>query len=142
MGANQKSILLKTVYFTLVAVMVAIVVYFLITLGSASMAQWERVCYYVLAIALVLVTIYDIICTLGQHNKYIAGFILYGITLAVVILSLIVMALNSANGRLLIDITERFWRIILFSYIINVFAILVYCTGQKLISLVNNRVKK
>ena len=52
------------------------------------------------------------------------------------------MALNSANGRLLIDITERFFRIILFSYLINALAVLIYCTGEKLIVTVSNRMKK
>ena len=142
MDAHKKSVLLRTVYYTLIAVMVAMVVFFLITLGGASMAEWERVCYYVVAIALVLVVIYDIICTTRHSQKFVSGFILYGITLAVVILSLIIMALNSANGRLLIDITERFWRIIFFSYLINTLAIVIYCTGQKLISNINNRLKK
>ena len=142
MDAHGKSVLLRTVYYTLIAVMVAMVVFFLITLGGASMAEWERVCYYVVAIALVLVVIYDIICTTRHSQKFVSGFILYGITLAVVILSLIIMALNSANGRLLIDITERFWRIIFFSYLINTLAIIIYCTGQKLISNINNRLKK
>lgn len=142
MDAHKKSVLLRTVYYTLIAVMVAMVVFFLITLGGASMAEWERVSYYVVAIALVLVVIYDIICTTRHSQKFVSGFILYGITLAVVILSLIIMALNSANGRLLIDITERFWRIIFFSYLINTLAIVIYCTGQKLISNINNRLKK
>ena len=142
MDANLKTVLLKTVYYTLIAVMVAFVVFFLVTLGNASMALWERVIYYVLAIALVIVVIYDIICTCRRSQKYISGFILYGITLAVIILSLVIMALNSANGRLLIDITERFWRIILFSYFINILAILIYCTGEKLITNISNRTKK
>jgi hypothetical protein len=122
--------------------MIAFAVFFLITLGSASMASWERILYYVLAIALILIVAYDIVCTCSRRQKYIAGFILYGITLAVIILSLVVMALNSANGRLLIDISERFWRIIFFSYLINAFAILIYCTGEKLITNITNRAKK
>lgn len=142
MDARLKTTLLKVVYYTLIAVMVAMVVFFMITLGSASMANWERIFYYVIAIALVLAVIYDIICTSRRSQKYIAGFILYGITLVVVILSLIIMALNSANGRLLIDITERFWRIIFYSYFINIFAILIYCTGEKLITNITNRIKK
>ena len=142
MDAHLKTNLLKVVYYTLIAVMVAFVVFFLITLSGASMAAWERIAYYVLAIALVLVVIYDIICTCRHNQKYISGFILYGITLAVIVLSLIIMALNSANARLLIDITERFWRIIFFSYLINTLAILIYCTGEKLITNISNRAKK
>lgn len=142
MDANLKKTLLNIVYYSLIAVMVAFVVFFLVSLSNASMANWERVCYYILIILLVLAVIYDIICTMRHSQKYIAGFILYIVTLAVIILSLIIFALNSANGRLLIDISERFNRLILFSYLINALAVLIYCTGEKLIVTVTNRAKK
>lgn len=142
MDANLKKTLLNVVYYSLIAVMVAFVVYFMITLANASMAMWERVCYYILSGLLVGAVAYDIVCTCMHTQKYIAGFILYIVTLCVVVLSLIVMALNSANGRLLIDISERFFRIILFSYLINALAVLIYCTGEKLIVNITNRIKK
>ena len=142
MDANLKKVLFNVVYYSLIAVMVAFVIFFLVTLPNASMAEWERVCYYILAIALVVVVVFDIICTITRRNKYVAGLILYVITMLVIILSLIIMALNSANGRLLIEITERFFRIIMFSYLINVLAILIYCTGEKLIVHESNRGKK
>ncbi len=142
MGAHIKKVLLNTIYYTLIASMVAFVVFFMISLANASMANWERVVFYILTILLVLVVVYDIICTCRRDHKYVSGFILYGITLAVIVLSLIIMALNSANARLLIDITERFWRIIFFSYLINTLAILIYCVGEKLIVNLSNRSKK
>ena len=142
MDANLKKVLLNVVYYTLIAAMVAFEVFFMISLANASMAVWEKVCYYILAGLLVGVIIYGIICTCMHTQKYVSGFILYGITLAVIVLSLIVMALNSANGRLLLDISERFFRIILFSYIINAFAVLIYCTGEHLIVNATNRAKK
>ncbi|MGN0961532.1 MAG: hypothetical protein ACI4PF_04970 [Christensenellales bacterium] len=142
MDANLKKVLLNVVYYTLIAAMVAFEVFFMISLANASMAVWEKVCYYILAGLLVGVIIYDIICTCMHTQKYVSGFILYGITVAVIVLSLVVMALNSANGRLLLDISERFFRIILFSYIINAFAVLIYCTGEKLIVNITNRAKK
>lgn len=142
MEARQKRNLLNVVYYTLIAVMISFVVFFLITLGNASMANWERVAYYVLTILLLIVVVYDIFATMRNTHKYIVGFTLYAITLAVIILSLIVMAVNSANGRLLIEITERFARLILFSYLINAFAVLIYCTGEKLIVTKTDRSKK
>jgi ACR3 family arsenite efflux pump ArsB len=142
MDANLKKVLLSTVYYTLIAVMVAFVVYMFITLGNASMAMWEKVCLYILIGLLVAVVIYDIICTHRQSGKYVAGFILYIVTLLLVILSLIILALNSTDGRLLVDISERFFRIILFAYLINALAVLVYTTGEKLIVTKTNRMKK
>ena len=142
MEANLKKILFNVVYYSLIAVMVSFVIFFLITLGNASMAEWERIAYYVLAIALLVAVIYDVICTSLRRNKYIAGMLIYVVAMLVVILSLIIMALNSANGRLLIEITERFFRIILFSYIITGLAIAIFCTGEKLITHESNRIKK
>jgi hypothetical protein len=142
MDANLKKALLNIVYYSLIAVMVAFVIFFMISLANASMANWERVCYYILISLLVLAVVFDIICTVRQSGKYVAGFVLYIVTLLVVILSLIIFALNSANGRLLIDISERFNRLILFSYLINAFAVLIYLTGEKLIVTSSNRAKK
>lgn len=142
MDANLKKVLYNVVYYSIIAVMVAFEVFFMISLANASMALWEKVCYFVIAGLLVGVVVYDIVCTCLHSQKYIAGFILYGLTLATVALSLVVMAVNSANGRLLLDISERFFRLILFSYLINVLAILVFTTGEKLIINTTNRMKK
>ena len=142
MDANLKKVLLNMTYYTLIGAMVAFEIFFMITLAGASLAMWERVLYYILAGALVAVVIYDIVCTCMHRQKYIAGFILYVVTILTVILSLVVMAINSANGRLLIDISEKFFRLVLFSYIINTLAVVIYCTGEKLISHTANRIKK
>lgn len=142
MEASLKKMLLNLVYYTLVAVMVAFVVFFLITLSNASMANWERICYYILTIALVLTVVFDIFCTMRRTNKYTAGLILYVVTILMIILSLVIFATNSENGRLLIDISERFNRIIFYGYLINALAILIYCTGEKQIVNVTNRIKK
>jgi len=142
MGASQKKLLLNVTYYTLIAVMIAFVIFYFITLGNASMAEWERVCFYVITALLVVAVVFDIYCTCTHTSKYISGFVLYGITLATIIISLIVMALNASSGRLLLDITERFFRVILFTYLINALAIIIYLAGQKVISIVENREKK
>lgn len=142
MEANLKKVLLTVVYYSLIAVMIVFEVFFMISLVNANMSMWEKVCLFVIAGLLVGMVVYDIICTCLHSQKYIAGFILYGLTLATIVLSLIVMAVNSAGGRLLLDISEKFFRMILFSYLINVFAILIFSVGEKLIVNTTNRNKK
>lgn len=142
MDANLKRVLQTMTYYTLIGGMVALEIFFMITLAGASLAVWEKVVFYIIAIALVLVVVYDIICTMSHRQKYISGFVLYVITIALFVFTLIVMAINSANGRLLIDIGERFFRLILFSYIINALAVIIYLTGEKLIMTITNRAKK
>ena len=135
MEANLKKVLANIVYYSLIGVMVAFVVFMMISLAPSSMAVWEKVCLYILTGALALVTIYDLVCTCMRREKYIAGFILYIITMLVVVITLIILALNSANGRLLIDISERFFRIIIILYLINALAVCVYAMGEKLINI-------
>lgn len=142
MDANLKRVLLNMTYYTLIGAMIVLEVFFMITLAGASMAVWERVFFYILAGLLVAVVVYDIICTCLHRQKYIAGFFLYIVSIAVVVFALIVMAINSANGRLLLDISEKFFRIILFSFILDGLAIAIYCTGEKLITTLANRIKK
>lgn len=134
MELGHKKVLLNMVYYTLIATMIAFVVFLLVSLGNATIAEWERVCFYIVIGLLVAVTIYDIICTCMRREKYIAGIILYVISIALVVLTLIVFALNASNGRLILDISERFFRIILFSYIIDAIAIAIFCIGEGLIN--------
>ena len=117
MDANLKRVLLNMTYYTLIGAMIVLEVFFMITLAGASMAMWERVIFYILAGVLVATVVYDIICTCMHRQKYIAGIILYVVSVAVVVFSLIVMALNSANGRLLLDISEKFFRIISYNLV-------------------------
>lgn len=142
MDANLKRILLNMTYYTLIGGMVAFEIFFMVSLANATLSTWERVLYFILAGALVGVVIYDVICTCMHRQKYIAGFILYSLTVLSVALGLVVMAVNSTSGRLLISINETFFRLILISFIINTLAVVIYCTGEKLISTIANRNKK
>lgn len=142
MEASAKKRLMSMTYFGLIAVMVALVIFFFVTLGSASMADWEKVILYILIGLITLATVYDIICTFMRKDKFIVGVIIFILTLVLVAVSLIILAINSANGRLLIDITEKFFRIIMFANIINILGIIVFCVGEGLIVSESNRMKK
>ena len=61
MDANLKRVLLNMTYYTLIGAMVAFEIFLMITLSGASLASWERVIFYILAIALIIVVVYDII---------------------------------------------------------------------------------
>ena len=135
MEANLKKVLANIVYYSIIAVMVAFVVFMMISLAPSSMALWEKVSLYILTGLLAGATIYDMVCTIMHREKYISGFILYTITMLVVIITLIILALNSANGRLLIDISERFFRIIVILYLIDALAICAYAMGEKIINI-------
>lgn len=133
MDFDKKKVLLNIVYYSAIGVMVAFVTFLFLSLAGASLAVWERVMFYVLVGALVGVVAYDIVCTCIKSEKYISGLMLYVITMCIIVFSLIVFALNSTSVRLFIDITEKFFRLILLTYIINAMAVIIYCVGQNLV---------
>lgn len=139
MDFDKKKTLLNIVYYSTIAVMVAFVVFLFLSLAGANLATWERIMFYILVGALAGVVVYDVVCTCIHNEKYISGLILYVITMLVVIFTLIVFALNSGSIRLFIDISERFFRLILLTYIINALAVVIYCVGQSLIKIDSNR---
>lgn len=133
MDFDKKKVLLNIVYYSAIGVMVAFVTFLFLSLAGASLAVWERVMFYVLVGALVGVVAYDIVCTCIKSEKFISGLILYVITMCIIIFTLVVFALNSTSVRLFIDITEKFFRLILLTYIINAMAVIIYCVGQSLV---------
>ena len=133
MDFDKKKVLLNIVYYSAIGVMVAFVTFLFLSLAGASLAVWERVMFYVLVGALVGVVAYDIVCTCIKSEKYISGLILYVITMCIIVFTLVVFALNSTSVRLFIDITEKFFRLILLTYIINAMAVIIYCVGQNLV---------
>lgn len=139
MDFDKKKVLLNIVYYSTIAVMVAFVVFLFLSLAGANLATWEKIMFYILVGALAGVVAYDVVCTCIHNEKYISGLILYVITMLVIVFTLIVFALNSGSIRLFIDISERFFRLILLTYIINALAVVIYCVGQNLIKIDSDR---
>lgn len=133
MDFDKKKVLLNIVYYSTIGVMVAFVVFLFLSLAGATLAVWERVMFYILVGLLVGIVTYDIVCTCLHSEKYISGLMLYVATMLIIVFTLVVFALNSGSVRLFIDISERFFRLILMTYIINAQAVIVYCVGQSLV---------
>lgn len=130
MDFDKKKVLLNIVYYSTIGVMVAFVVFLFLSLAGATLAVWERAMFYILVGALVGIVAYDIVCTCIKSEKYISGLMLYVVTMLIIVFTLVVFALNSGSVRLFIDISERFFRLILMTYIINAQAVIIYCVGQ------------
>lgn len=133
MDFDKKKALLNIVYYSTIGVMVAFVVFLFLSLAGATLAVWERVMFYILVGALVGIVAYDIVCTCMHSEKYISGLMLYVATMLIIVFTLVVFALNSGSIRLFIDISERFFRLILMTYIINAQAVIIYSVGQSLV---------
>lgn len=133
MNDNAKKILLNMVYYTTIGVMVAFVVFLAITLTSVRVNLTLKIGYYIVIGALAGLVIFDIICTATKSSKYIAGFILYGLTLATIAMSFVAYSYLAIDGALATNVIDLFFMLVSMSYAINIFAIIIYCVGESLI---------
>ena len=134
MSANAKKILANLVYYTLIGVMVALVVFFVIMLASRRMELYFQIPYYIICGLLVGVVVFDIICTVMHRNKYISAFILYGITLLTIAMSFVAYGLIATNGVVAINLLGKLISLIALSYAINAFAIIIFAIGEYMVA--------
>ena len=82
-----KKILLNMVYYTLIALLVAVGITFMVFLGTSDIALYSKIGYFILASLFILLVIFDIICTCLNQMKFVSGIILYVLTVATIVMS-------------------------------------------------------
>ena len=103
MEFTGKKVLLNIVYYTLIAIMVAIGVSFLIILGTSDIALFPKIFYFVLTILFILLIIYDIICTHLNRMKFVSGIILYTLSIATLVMIFILYGINATRALIPTD---------------------------------------
>ena len=133
MEFTGKKVLLNIVYYTLIAIMVAIGVSFLIILGISDIALFPKIFYFVLTILFVLLIIYDIICTHLNRMKFVSGIILYALSIATLVMTFILYGLNATRALIPTDYVNIFATLSSISLTIMILGIVIYCVGQKIV---------
>ena len=130
MKENGKKTLLNLMYYGLVIVMIALIVSFFIGINNNGIALWARISSMIICIALTLLVVYMIICIYSGISAFTVGFILYGLTIASVIVSFIYyMRLTPANGLLTPANLSTFMFVIGNLLLINALTIAIYIAG-------------
>jgi hypothetical protein len=130
MKETGKKTLLNLMYYGLVIVMVALIVSFFIGINNNGIALWARIVSMIICIALALLVVYMIICMYSGISAFPVGFILYGLTIASVIVAFIYyMRLTPANGLLTVVNLNIFMFVIGNLLLINALTIAIYITG-------------
>ncbi len=142
METTGKKVLLILTYYTLMLAMLGLSVFLFITLPSDRLATWIRVVYYILIGLLIALVIFDIICTNTKMNKYISGFILYGLTIAHLVVSFILYTFFARNGIVPADVMDIFMLVLMVSWAINILTIVIYCVGEHLVVISNAQNKR
>lgn len=142
METTGKKILLILTYYTLMLAMVGLSIFLFITLPSERVDLWVKIVYYILVGLLIALVVFDIICTNTRMNKYVAGFILYGLTVLHLVVSFILYTTFAQNGMIPADVLDIFLLILSISWAINILTIIIYCVGEHLVVISNAQTKR
>ena len=133
MEFTGKKVLLNMVYYTLIAIMVAVGVAFLIILGTSDIALLPKIFYFILTILFILLIIYDIICTHLDRMKFVSGIILYVLSIATLVMIFVLYGINATRALIPTEYVNVFATLSSISLTIMILGIIVYCVGQKIV---------
>lgn len=133
MEFKGKKVLLGMVYYTVIALLIAVSVTFMIFLSLSDIRLYSKIVYFILTSLFVLLMIYDIICTNLNRMKFISGLVLYVLTVCTIVMAFIVYGMNATRGLIPTDTVNVFITLIAMSFGIAVLDIIIYSVGEKLI---------
>lgn len=133
MEFKGKKVLLGMVYYTVIALLLAVSITFMVFLSLSDVRLYSKIGYFILTSLFVLLMIYDVICTNMNKMKFISGLILYILSVCTIIMAFIVYGLNATRGLIPADTVNVFITLIAMSFGIAVLDIIIYSVGEKLI---------
>ena len=133
MYTSEKKVLSIMTYFALIAFMVTFVVFGYILLTTTTLPLWAEIAYYILISALVLNIIIDVVCTYSGTGKFASGFMLYVLTFAVIVVSMVLGSSLAVGGVIPTEMLGLYGGIIGLVTTINILSIIIYCLGEKIV---------
>lgn len=131
MKTNANKTLLTIAYFGCILIMLALVVTLIIGLVRMDVALWVKICYIALSALLVSVVIFDCVCLYTGTTTYIAGFILYALTVAVVIVSFVLYSRLALTSGLIPTADLSLFVFEVGNLVaIDILSIVIYCLGN------------
>lgn len=133
MEQTKRKTLLSMTYYALASIIMLLGVIFMIYLSTQTVPLYAKICFWILADAIIGVVIFDIVCTNIKKFKFIAGIILYVLGLVTFTLSIIVYISLSTN--LILTPVQLFPYLVLFvlSWTMTIFTIVLFTVGVNLI---------
>lgn len=133
MSVRDKRILSTIVYYTLIALALANVGFFIFALVVKDVVMWAKVIYFIWSGLVIGVLIFDVICTSSHEAKAISGYIVYILSVLAVIMAVILYVINAGADGLATDYFNLFISISLISLMTTGYMIASWCVGEKLV---------
>ena len=134
MELSHKKILQNILYYSLVAIIIALSIIYMIALSPNDVMMYAKVIYWIWIDVLVLALVFDIICTIMGRGKFISGMIFFVLSVLCIAMGIIVYFNLGVGGVLVEGNIHLFNRLVVFSGVIDVLALFAYTTGEFIIT--------
>lgn len=135
----KKRNLLNMTYYALTVLSFVFAVLFMVYIVTQSTLLYAQIIYGILIVLFVGLVIFDIICTNMRRYKYIGGIILFIMTILIIAMSIVTYISLSTDLVLTVTQLYPYFALMLMSYLINTFVIVLYVVGIKLVDMKTRR---
>ncbi len=135
MENTSERVLRAIVYYSLIAVVVALTALFVSRVATTDgIALWIQIIYYIWSAAVIFVVACDLTCIIVGRTRCYLGYVLYGITIAAIVMAdILFMNLNLLNA-LGTSVEVTFMGLMGLCFVPTILAILVYFTGRRMLN--------
>lgn len=133
MEVKEKRILSKITYYALIVLTLVMAVAFIFALSYRVFPAWAKVVYFIWAGVVIATVIFDVMCTCSERMKFIAGVVVFVLSLAAVAMSIIIYLMYTTRIGLAMDLSPVFTLIVALSYATSLFLIAQFIVGESLI---------
>ena len=92
--------------------------------------MWAKVIYFIWAAVVIVVAIYDVICTRAGRSKFISGLIIYVLSILAVIMACVLYFINTGVDGLATDFFNIFISVSILSLMTTGYLIASWCVGE------------
>lgn len=133
MSVDSKRKLSKLVYFTLLVLTVLNAAFFIYAVFSQGLPMWARVVYVIWSAVVIIVAIYDMLCTRNQDGKQVTGYLVYILAILAVAMSCILYFMNVGVQGIATDFFHLFVSVSIVSLMTTGYLIATWCVGEALV---------
>lgn len=130
MSVSNKKLLSTIAYYTLIVLSILSSAFFIYALTVKDVVMWAKVIYFIWAAVVIVVAIYDVICTRAGRSKFISGLIIYVLSILAVIMACVLYFINTGVDGLATDFFNIFISVSILSLMTTGYLIASWCVGE------------
>ena len=130
MSVSNKKLLSTIAYYTLIVLSILSSAFFIYALTVKDVVMWAKVIYFIWAAVVIVVAIYDVICTRAGRSKFISGLIIYVLSILAVIMACVLYFIKTGVDGLATDFFNIFISVSILSLMTTGYLIASWCVGE------------